>query len=109
MQEKEKKNFEFLKELKFPEFDGNNESDIISQMMFAVLLNEGQSFSYFKNYIESSLKGNDEQFKQEVRELYTNSILDFLNRNPHYIDILKENEEKYKEIAKFFDFFGIDY
>jgi chemotaxis regulatin CheY-phosphate phosphatase CheZ len=77
------------KDTKFATFGSGKEDDILMEILIANLIHNGSSLKMLLNPVELVENKKD---KEELKKIITNIILDFINLNPKYVDVLKQND-----------------
>lgn len=78
------------KNTKFAKFNSENEDDVLLEFLIANLINNGTSFNELMKPTELIENKKD---KKEMKTKITNIVLDFINLNPEYANLLNQNDE----------------
>jgi hypothetical protein len=91
---KNKKEFKELpKNIKFATHNSNNEDFIMIEYFIANLIYNGASF---KKLLEPADDIENKKDKEQMIRETTNIILDFINLNPEFANILEQNNKAYE-------------
>jgi hypothetical protein len=97
-----KSNYKQLpKNLKFATFNSNNEDHIILELFIANLIYNGSSFNQLLKPTDG-IKNKRE--KEQMIIDIINIILDFINLNPEFAEILERNNK----VHEFLNFLGLN-
>lgn len=90
------------KNTKFAKFDSENEDVVLLEFLIANLIHNGTSFNELMKPTDLIENKKD---REEMKTKITNIILDFIDINPQYINILKQNDD----VSEFLNFFDSDF
>lgn len=90
------------KHIKFATFNSNNEDEILLEILIANLIRNGTSFNGLLKATDNIEKKKD---REEMKTKITNITLDFINLNPEYAVILKQNNKA----QEFLNILGLDF
>lgn len=93
---------QLLKGTKFSTLESENKDAFIAEMSIALLIINGQSFEKLFDFLPLIKKKKD---REEMTTKTTNLILDFIQLNPEYAEVLKQNNEAHVFLKNF----GLDF
>lgn len=89
---------ELPKDIKFATFNSDNEDIILGEYIIATLIYNGFSLDQL---LEPANEIEDLKEREDVKMIVTNIVLDFINLNPEFAEILEQNDRA-NEFIHFF-------
>ena len=83
---------ELPKDTKFATFNSGNEDIILGEYLLAILIYNGQSLS---EILEKTDEIEDKKEREDVKQIITNIVSNFINLNPEFVEILDQNNTAY--------------
>lgn len=90
---KNKKLNELPLNTKFATFNSNNEDIILAEYLLAILIYNEQSLSEILEAIDEI---EDKKERENIKQIITNLVLNFINLNPEFAEILEQNHKLYE-------------
>lgn len=82
---------ELPKDTKFATFNSSDEDIILGEYLLAILIYNGQSLS---EILEKANEIEDKKERKNVKQIIKEIVFNFININPVFAEILKQNNKK---------------